>query len=84
MTIHEYDGYAHWASYLINADASGLEDSDVAECDAWFARARAACGSNYPHPVGCSEESRFGRPSFGGLPGDIVTYQLLSEKEQES
>lgn len=27
---------SHWASYLINGDASGLEDDEQAQCDAWI------------------------------------------------
>lgn len=27
---------AHWASYLINNDASGLEPRDTADADAWL------------------------------------------------
>lgn len=27
-----------WASYLLNDDPSGLEDSDIAACDAWLER----------------------------------------------
>lgn len=26
-----------WASYLVNGDASGLEDTDIEQCDAWLA-----------------------------------------------
>ena len=29
-------GSAYWASYLINGDASGLSDSELATCDAWL------------------------------------------------
>lgn len=29
-------GSAHWASYLVNGDASGLTDSELAVCDAWL------------------------------------------------
>jgi hypothetical protein len=25
-----------WASYLINGDASGIDDADIAACDAWY------------------------------------------------
>lgn len=30
-------GAACWASYLINDDASGLEDDEIALCDKWAA-----------------------------------------------
>lgn len=28
-------GLTHWASYLINGDSSGMEDSEIALCDNW-------------------------------------------------
>ena len=28
-------GLSHWASYLINDDSSGMEDSEIALCDKW-------------------------------------------------
>ena len=31
----EATGVAYWASYLINGDASGMNDSEIALCDAW-------------------------------------------------
>lgn len=36
-----------WASYLINNDASGMDDSDKAQCDAWLMREGLAA------PVDC-------------------------------
>jgi hypothetical protein len=29
---------AHWASYVVYGDASGIDDSDIAACDAWLLR----------------------------------------------
>lgn len=29
---------SHWASYLINGDASGMEGEEQAQCDAWIER----------------------------------------------
>ena len=63
---------AHWASYLINGDASGLDDAEQAACDA-YTREHV-----YAHAwsiVGCSDESHFGR--FAGLGTDLLTYELL-------
>lgn len=33
----EYEAPSFLASYLVNGDASGLEDSEQAACDAWLA-----------------------------------------------
>lgn len=38
-----------WASYLINGDASGLEDGEQAQCDVWIAS--VGCGD----PISCSD-----------------------------
>lgn len=29
---------SHWASYLINGDASGMESADIEQADAWISR----------------------------------------------
>jgi hypothetical protein len=70
---------AYWACYLINGDASGMEDDEIAECDRW-------CESLGEWSiVGCpSEESEhFGRFYFPvarrWLGCDLVTYELLKE-----
>jgi hypothetical protein len=36
MKVHRYTAPSAWASYLINGDASGLEDSDIAQADEWL------------------------------------------------
>lgn len=53
-TFTDFELPTHWASALINADESGLEESDIAEMDLFLER----------HPdigscVGVSEESYF-------------------------
>jgi hypothetical protein len=35
IIVSEAIGSAHWASYLINDDSSGLDERDIALCDAW-------------------------------------------------
>lgn len=40
---------SHWASYLINGDASGLDDDEKNACDAWIAR------EGLGDPVDCSD-----------------------------
>ena len=36
MTTETYTLPEYWASYLINGDASGLEDGEMEEIDGWF------------------------------------------------
>lgn len=60
-------GYADWASYLINGDASGIDDDDVKAADKfaeWL-------GGNI---TDVSEDTFFDRPDTGGLSGDCATY----------
>lgn len=67
-------GFSYWASYLINGDDSGIEESDKVQADkfaAWL-------GGNI---VDVEEESHFARPDFPAdcLLGDCVTYTALIE-----
>lgn len=65
----------HWASYLINNDASGYED-DEQEIDEWV-----TC--NAPGPcIGCADESELCRQGDdGGLMCDraVFTFQVIEE-----
>jgi hypothetical protein len=49
ITTTTFRAPSHWAPYLINGDASGLEDEDIAECDAWVATLGAV------HFVSCED-----------------------------
>jgi len=68
---------SHWASYLINGDASGMELEDIEPCVAllkWV-----GCGD----PVDCEDAGfmwRHDASRFGALAGDCQTYTFLSEK----
>ena len=63
---------AAWASYIINGDDSGLEDDEIAECDAMVDDIMSETGKAWC--VGCSEVSEFRhRPDYG-MSGDCLTY----------
>lgn len=49
MTVTKRTAPSSWASYLINGDASGIEDSDKREADAWIA------GEALGMPVSCED-----------------------------
>ena len=36
VTFHEITGLTYWASYLINDDASGMEDAELDQCHRWM------------------------------------------------
>ena len=37
-TIHKLTAPSHWASYLVNGDASGMEPNECIACEAWLTR----------------------------------------------
>lgn len=42
---------SHWAPYLINGDATGLDDEDVLACDRWV----ASLGIAHYHFLSCED-----------------------------
>lgn len=74
MTAPHAIGRAIWASYLINGDSSGIEESDIHDADQF---ARYVGGYIFD----CSEESFFARPEYpaGALPGDCVEFSFIDE-----
>lgn len=71
LKIEEYTALSSWASYLINGDASSIDDSEQAEADAFVAH--FGCGS----PISCEDAGFLNRPDFGRLAGDCQTYSFL-------
>ena len=64
------DAPSYWASYLINGDASGLEDDEQRACDAWLASEKLGT------PVDCFDAgfcANHDARSYA-LPGDCQTY----------
>ena len=68
-------GRAHWASYLVNGDDSGI---DPREREAANRFAAWLCGDTGTL-VSCSDESFYGRPDGepGALPGDCLEYVAI-------
>ncbi len=60
---------AHWASYFINGDYSGLEPSERQAAD------RFLCNQGLPAPVSCADETYIGR--FSGLQTELLEYTSL-------
>lgn len=52
-TTETYTLPAHWASYLLNGDASGISDADEHAVNAWLDAHKLGT------PVSCSDESWF-------------------------
>ncbi len=78
-------GLAHWACYFINGDASGMEDADIAEADAWLAFHQPEETNRHASVVSCEDdENNIGRlfdgpgnaPSYGKL-CNLATYTLF-------
>jgi hypothetical protein len=68
---------SNWASYLINDDASGMDDNEIAACDAWL-KAEFSRQSHYC--VDCVEAG-FMRyhdaASFYPLAADCAEYTFI-------
>lgn len=62
---------AYWATYLINGDASGLDDSEKAVCDMWLAR------NHDLYFVDCSEPYFARDNEATHLAGDVCDYTAL-------
>lgn len=72
-TTIEYTLPAYWASYLINGDASGLEDGEQATIDAFLAR------EGNPNLVDCGESYFSHSNDATELGGDVCDYTALVE-----
>lgn len=64
---------SYWASYLINGDASGMEDAEQAQAD------RFLSDKNLGGAMGCSDEAEFSRSHdaqyiTGNLAGDVMNF----------
>ena len=71
MTLVDYtlEDVPEWAlSYLVNSDASGLEDEEIAEVDAWYAERRAYLDSKYPDAHVVFDIKDDDEPSFNNSP----------------
>ena len=79
MQIESFKLPAHWASFLINGDQSGLSDDDVAEIDAMY-DVTVQRGYLRFEVLSCSEESYFTRyPDLeigGNLLVEVLEYQV--------
>lgn len=67
---------SHWASYLINADASGLEPIERIQADAWLAWVSLGW------PVDCEDAGfrwRHDASYLGVLACDCQTYTFLTK-----
>ncbi len=74
LTSIEYTLPAYWASYLVNGDASGLEDGEQETIDAWL-----SSQGNIGQCVDVSEDTWFAwrNDSNNGLGGDVATFAFL-------
>lgn len=64
----------YWASYLINGDASGLQDGEQEEIDAYM-----ELQAPYTCAVDCEQESTFSwRNDANNLGGDVLRFTLAN------
>ncbi len=74
LDLTEYTLPAYWAPYLINDDASGLNDAEQAECDA-FCNGLGFC-------IDMRDESEFGHNDANNLAGAtaVFTFQKVGNE----
>jgi hypothetical protein len=71
MNTTEYLLPSHWASYLINGDASGLEDEEIKEIDSWYeSEGVRSC-------VGVEEDGFHWGNDASSLGGDCSVYTFM-------
>lgn len=73
-TLRRFDLYSHWASLLINGDASGMTEAEEKEVDAFLEREELkhwTCAD-------VSEHEHFAhRPDSGGLAGTVARFTFV-------
>lgn len=77
MIYVEATAPSHWASYLINGDASGMTESEVRAADGWIAREGMGA------PVSCEDEGfRWRHDAWPECPlgADCQRYGFLVEE----
>ena len=83
MTIMTITLPAHWAPYLINGDASGLDDGEQAIVDRAIER---ECGREWTI-VSCDDEDRFTwsyalyNPEADCAGGSVLDYQAIRSRD---
>lgn len=80
LTTVEYVLPAHWASYLISRDASGIDPADRQAADNFISNHGLLA------PVSCSDESEFRHRNDSGIPlaCDCLTYFFLVPGKAEA
>lgn len=73
IEINKVNLPTYWASALINADNSGLEDQDIKELDEWQAN-----NTDLGYCAEVSEDNFFGQ--FNGLGTDLAEYTFIKHK----
>lgn len=74
MQTFTIPGPDHWASYLVNGDASSLTDEDRAKADAWTARNNALILSTTNEEARFTWNMRFLCPEADCEGGSVVDY----------
>lgn len=73
---------ASWACYLINDDCSGMDDAEIAACDAFMK------AEKLPAPVGCNDDPSFMRhhdaAAYYPFATDCLDFFFLVPEEAEA
>jgi hypothetical protein len=67
-------GPDHWASYLVNGDASSLTPEEKSQADAWTRRNMAVILSTTADEPRFTHHMQFYCPEIDASAGNVVTY----------
>ena len=67
--------YSFFASYLVNNDKSGLSEKELRTADRFVEDIKELYGDS-ASIVSADDDHEFASPEWGGLKGDVITYQV--------
>ena len=70
----------HYLATLINDDATGLHEDEIADFNKWESDALRLVFGN-THHWDCSNNSHYGKDDITGLMADVVSVRLVFKKE---
>lgn len=78
--VHRFSAPSAWASYLINGDASGLDEAERAEADAFIEWVGLAAPVDCEALGFCARSDAASAPGVSDLAGDMHAYAFLEQR----
>jgi len=81
LRVETFQLPTHWASYFVNADATGLDDADVLAADGWWDAVFSGQSVSCCDVVGDGSFCRFHDADQWCLPCEAATFTFLIQQE---